>query len=139
MTKNYGLFGFGRKRDEPRRPFLESGTVTQFIVVVAIGIALLSIIAGIVAIWYPQAGEIQTQVGKGLLVLIIIASIFVPFTLIRRQFTGFTGTDFVFVMLAVGMLIFLLVVAPKLFNLPEVFTVARLELVETTQSILGFP
>ena len=73
MTKNYGLFGFGRKRDEPRRPFLESGTVTQFIVVVAIGIALLSIIAGIVAIWYPQAGEIQTQVGKGLLVLIIIA------------------------------------------------------------------
>lgn len=140
MAKNYGFLGFGKRRDDStRRPFLESGTVTQFIIVVAIGIALVSILAGIAGIWYPQVQGVQQQVGMGLLILIIFASIFVPFTLIRRQFTNFTTREFIFVILAIGMLIFLLVITPKLFNLPEIFTVARLELVQTTQSILGFP
>lgn len=137
--KNYGFLGFGKKSDRTGEPFLSQNSVTSFIIVVAIGIALLSIIAGIVGIWYPQFSGVQKQVGIGLLILIIIASIFIPFTLIRRQFTGFKGSDFVFMMLAVGVLIFLLVITPKLFNLPEIFTVAKLQLKQTTQSILGLP
>lgn len=139
--KNYGLFGFGKQRPprDPNSRFLGETSVTSFIIVVAIGIALLSIIAGIVAIWYPQVSGVQQQVGLGLLVLMIIASIFIPFTLIRRQFVGFRGSDFVFMMLAIGVLVFLLVVTPKLFNLPSIFTVAKLQLAQTTQSILGFP
>lgn len=140
MTKrNYGFLGFGKKSEYSRPSLLESNTTTQFIIVVAIGIALVSIIAGIIGIFYEPAAAIQKQVGMGILVLILIAAIFVPFTLIRRQFTNFTGKDFIFIMLAVGVLVFLLVVTPKLFNLPEIFTVSRLELAQTTQSMLGYP
>lgn len=141
MAKNYGFFGFGKQRTQrdPRDRFLYEPNVTNFIVVVAIGIALVSIISGIVGIWYAQAAAINQQVGMGLLVLIIITAIYVPFILVRRQFMNFTAKEYLFVILAIGVLIFLLVITPKLFNLPELFSTARLELVQSTQSILGFP
>ena len=141
MARNYGLFGFGKKRPEgmPRRPFLEAGNVTQFAAVVVIGIVLISIISGIVGIWYEEASKITQQVALGVLLLVILLAALIPFMLIRRSFAGFQPADFVFIILSVGVLIFLLVVTPKLFNLPEIFTVSRLELVDMTQAILGFP
>lgn len=137
MTKNYGFLGFGKKRPEgmPKRPF----DLTQFLIVTVIGIVLISILAGIVGIWYTEFGEVQKQIATGVLLLVILVSALIPIILIRRGFAGFRAQDFIFVILTVGVLIFLLVVTPKLFNLPELFTVARLEITDMTQSILGFP
>lgn len=140
--RNYGFLGFGKKSQrDPESQITHQNKIIQFVIVVAIGIALVSIIAGVVSIWYPKISGVTQQVGKGILILIIIAAVLIPFTLIRRQFVGFrsTGTDLFFIILAVGVLIFLLVVTPKLFNLPEIFTVSRLDLAQITQSLLGFP
>ena len=142
MNRNYGFLGFGKKSPrDPESKITHESKIVQFIIVVAIGIALVSMIAGVISIWYPQISGVTQQIGMGVLILILIAAVLIPFTLIRRQFIGYPtkGTDLFFIILAVGVLIFLLVVTPKLFNLPEIFTVSRLELAQITQSLLGFP
>ena len=120
-----GWFDF-RRGGEPRPPM----DLTRFLIITGIAIVLVSIISGILGIWVADFAKVSQQVSLGVLLLVVIAAVIIPFMLIRRQLQGggLTSKDLIFVMLVIGFVIFLMIVLPNLFNLPKPFSAAHLQL-----------
>jgi len=119
-----GLFS---KSSAPREPI----DITQVLLITVIAIVLVSIISGIIGIWVDEFAQVSKQVGLGVLLMVVMAAVLIPFMLIRRQLksgAGVTAKDFIFVMLVVGLVIFLMIAVPNIFNLPAPFSVAQLQL-----------
>ncbi len=114
------------RKGEPGPPL----DVTKFLIITAIAIVLVSILTGIIGIWNEQVAQVSKQIGLGVLLLVVMAAVIIPFMIIRRQLkgVGLTTKDLIFIMLVIGLVVFLMIVLPNLFNLPKAFSIAHLQL-----------
>ena len=122
---------FKKSGGVPRGPF----DLNKFLIITGVAIVLTNIIAGILGIWIPDLAEVSRQIAMGMLLFVVAAAVIIPFTLIRYGTVGvgIQTRDLVLIMLVIGLVIFLMIVIPNIFNLPKPFSVAQIGL----QSMFG--
>ncbi len=123
-----GLFS-KREPREHKTPF----DLSFILIITVVSIVVINILAGIIGIWYTQFQQVSQQISLGVLLLIIMAGVALAFMLVTRQWSEFTTKNLVLLMITVGLIVFLMIVFPKLYNLPQIFSTAKLELM----SVLG--
>jgi len=116
----------------PRPPW----NVQNFILAVVVGLVLVNIFLRVAGVWNTKFLEAATQMTLGALYLIIIAGAALALAVTKRLFFSqsdvrLSKSDFVFIILAFGIIVFLMIYVPKLFNIPGIFSVAYNQLQST--------
>ncbi len=106
------------------RPF----GLSAFVIMTVVAIITFNVISGLIGILTSQQMEVRV------LLLIVAAAVIIPFMVIQRAITGVwyitveSSKDLMFVLLSFGFVLFLMSLLPSLFNLPEIFSAALINL-----------
>lgn len=134
-----GLFGLGKNEDKGELFFkrgLPDYNVKTFLILAVVSIILLHILASVLGIYFKPFQDIGTKLGQGFLLLTIGVAVLVAFAFAYNKFKGdeFTPQDLVFLIVLAGGVIALVYFLPTI--VPDIFSVARLELANNIQAVL---